>query len=186
MKYIIFDLEATCWEDKTDKTNEVIEIGAVKLDENLEIVDTFSEYVKPVINPVLSDFCKTLTSIFQGDVDNAKTFKGAMDDFDKWILAEGNNVRLLSWGHYDKKQILTESALKNYSGNIIKLLEDKHISLKHEFAKIRKERTCGMAKALAKLNLLLEGAHHRGLDDAKNIVKIFNVVYPDLVEKGIL
>ena len=29
--YIIFDLEATCWEEKNDKIKEIIEIGAVKL-----------------------------------------------------------------------------------------------------------------------------------------------------------
>jgi len=86
----------------------------------------------------------------------------------------------LSWGHYDKKQILAESALKNYSGNIFELLNKKHISLKHEFARARKERTCGMASALGKLDLQLEGTHHRGIDDAKNIAKIFKVVFEDL------
>ena len=186
MQYIIFDLEATCWEDKADKINEIIEIGAVKLNEDLEVVDTFSQYVKPVINPELSDFCKTLTSIFQTDVDGAKTFRDAVGDFERWILADGNDMKILSWGYYDKKQILVESALKNYSGNIIKLLEEKHISLKHAFAKIRKERTCGMARALEKLDIPLEGTHHRGIDDAKNIVKIFQVVSSDLIEKGIL
>jgi len=68
MHYIILDLEATCWEEKSDKANEIIEIGAVKLDENLEVVDTFSQYVRPVISPELSDFCKTLTSIELGSL----------------------------------------------------------------------------------------------------------------------
>jgi inhibitor of KinA sporulation pathway (predicted exonuclease) len=186
MHYIIFDLEATCWEDKTDKVNEIIEIGAVKLSKDLEIIDTFSQYVRPVNNPELSDFCKLLTSIFQADIDSAKTFKDAIEDFERWILTDGSDVLLLSWGRYDKKQILAESILKNYSGNIIKLLDEKHISLKHEFARIRKERACGMTRALEKLNLPLEGTHHRGIDDAKNITKIFKCVLPDLIEKGIL
>ncbi|MEI7621033.1 MAG: 3'-5' exonuclease [Candidatus Moraniibacteriota bacterium] len=66
-----------------------MEIGAVKLNENLEVVDIFSQYVKPTINPVLSDFCKSLTSIFQADVDGAKNFKDAVSDFERWILADG-------------------------------------------------------------------------------------------------
>ena len=33
--------------------NEIIEIGAVKLDENLNQVDTFSELIKPVISKKL-------------------------------------------------------------------------------------------------------------------------------------
>lgn len=181
--YIIFDLEATCWEEKNDKAKEIIEIGAVKLRDDLEIVDTFSEFVKPTINPVLSDFCKTLTFIKQEDVDNAKTFNDAIRDFERWVLSSSEDVKLISWGYYDKKQILEESQHKNYSGGIIKLLEKKHISLKHEFAKIRKEKPCGMAKALKKLNLPLEGTHHRGLDDAKNIARIFKTIYPNLADR---
>lgn len=181
MRYIIFDLEATCWEEKNDKVKEIIEIGAVKLNERLEIIDTFSEFVRPTINPDLTEFCKTLTSIKQEDVDDAKTFDDAIEDFEKWILSFGEDIKLISWGYYDKKQILEDSRHKNYSGKIINLLEKKHISLKHEFAKIRKSRTCGMKKALDILNLPLKGSHHRGIDDAKNIAEIFKVIYPDLI-----
>lgn len=181
---IIFDLEATCWEKKNDKVKEIIEIGAVKLNGNLEVSDTFSEFVKPTISPELTEFCKTLTTIKQKDVDTAKTFNDAIRDFENWILSSSEDVKLISWGYYDKKQILEESQHKNYSGEIIKLLEDKHISLKHEFAKIRKSRTCGMKKALDILHLPLEGTHHRGIDDAENITRIFKVIYPDLSKMG--
>lgn len=181
-QYIIFDLEATCWKKK-NKPKEIIEIGAVKLNEKLEIADTFSEFVKPTINLKLSEFCKTLTSIKQEDVDNAKTFDDAIEEFERWILTLSDDIKLISWGYYDKKQILGESSVKNYFGKIIKLLEKKHISLKHEFAKMRKEKPCGMKKALNKLNLPLEGTHHRGIDDTKNIAKIFKAVYLELADR---
>ena len=180
--YIIFDLEATCWKEKSDKPKEIIEIGAVKLNENLVVVNSFSKFVKPTINPVLSNFCKTLTSIQQKDIDNAQAFNEAVASFEKWISPE-DDILLISWGYYDKKQILEESSVKNYSGEIIKLLEEKHISLKHEFAKMRKEKPCGMKKALNKLNLPLEGTHHRGIDDAKNIARIFKVVFSELADR---
>ena len=183
--YIIFDLEATCWEEKNDKVKEVIEIGAVKVDKNLEIVDTFSQFVKPIINPKLTDFCKSLTSIKQKDMDDAKYFNEAIKNFEDWILSSGKTAKLISWGHYDKKQILEESTIKNYLGKITELLEN-HISLKHEFARIRKERTYGMKKALGKLNLPLEGTHHRGIDDAKNIAKIFRVIFSELKSNNII
>jgi len=179
-QYIIFDLEATCWEEKNDRVNEIIEIGAVRLSSNLEVVDTFSEFVKPTINPELTEFCKTLTSIKQENIRGAKMFNEAIGDFERWIFSFDGDVELVSWGYYDKNQIIQESSLKNYSGDIINLLEEKHMSLKHEFAKMRKERTCGMKKALNKLNLPLDGAHHRGIDDAKNIVKIFKKVFLEI------
>lgn len=183
MRYIIFDLEVTCWEEKNDKVKEIIEIGAVRLNEKLEIVDTFSEFVKPTINPKLTDFCTTLTSIKQEDVDNAKLFNDAIRDFENWVLSSSEDVKLISWGYYDKKQILEESTVKKYSGEIIRLVENNHISLKHEFARMRKSRTCGMRKALDILNIPLMGTHHRGIDDAKNIAEIFKKVYSDLADR---
>ncbi|MFN8888672.1 MAG: exonuclease domain-containing protein, partial [Cyclobacteriaceae bacterium] len=74
MNYIIFDLEATCWEGFDKSQNETIEIGALKVNDNREIVSEFSSFIKPLKNPILSDFCKQLTSIQQEDVDQAQHF----------------------------------------------------------------------------------------------------------------
>lgn len=179
MNYIIFDLEATCWENERSKTNEIIEIGAVKLNEKLEVIDTFAKFVKPEINPMLSDFCTKLTSIEQKDVDTADTFKNVMVEFEDWITSTDTEVVLCSWGFYDKKQIYNECKVKNYSGRIHGLL-DKHISIKHQFAEIKDIRPCGMSQALNLLGLPLEGTHHRGIDDAKNITKIFIEIFDKL------
>ena len=43
-----------------------------------------------------------------------------------------------------------------------------------------------MKKALGKLNLPLEGTHHRGIDDAKNIAKIFRVIFSELKSNNII
>ncbi|MNC14861.1 sporulation inhibitor KapD [compost metagenome] len=74
------DLEATCdeveeWESQRPLAvvadqMETIEIGLVVIDlETLEIVDEFQRFVRPQINPTLTDFCTKLTSIQQADVD---------------------------------------------------------------------------------------------------------------------
>jgi inhibitor of KinA sporulation pathway (predicted exonuclease) len=179
MNYIIFDLEATCWEKSNGKVSEIIEIGAVKLASNLEVISLFSEFVKPTINPLLSEFCKNLTSITQSDVDYASPFEEVMREFEKWIVLENNSARLFSWGHYDKKQILQECSVKGYKGSIISLLNE-HCSLKHRFAEIKGIKLCGMSYALKSLGIELEGIHHRGIDDAKNITKIFKAVFNEL------
>jgi inhibitor of KinA sporulation pathway (predicted exonuclease) len=179
MNYIIFDLEATCWENDKSKTSEIIEIGAVKLNDRLEVVNTFSKFIKPVIYPVLSDFCIRLTSIEQKDVDTADIFKNVIVEFENWITSSDTEVALCSWGFYDKKQIYKECKVKNYSGRIHSLL-DKHISIKHQFAEIKGISPCGMSRGLDLLGLPLEGIHHRGIDDAKNITKIFVAVFDKL------
>jgi len=179
MQYIIIDLEATCWENDRNKTSEIIEIGAVKLNDKLEIIDSFSKFIRPSLNPILSEFCTNLTSITQNDVDNAYFFDQVMTEFENWILSQGNDILFCSWGFYDKKQIIKECKIKNYSGKILKLL-DNHISLKHKFAELKKIEPCGMGKALNILGIPLEGRHHRGIDDAKNITKIFIAIFSEL------
>jgi inhibitor of KinA sporulation pathway (predicted exonuclease) len=179
MNYIIFDLEATCWENDRNKINEIIEVGAVKVNDSLEIIGIFSRFVKPEINQELSGFCKRLTSISQENVDTAQSFSQVICEFEEWILSTGNDVYLCSWGFYDKKQILRECNIKKYFGLIVSLL-DRHISIKHQFSKAKNIKPCGMDTALKMLGIQLEGIHHRGIDDAKNIFKVFVSIFQEL------
>ena len=76
MNYIILDLEATCWKDRNvNKQNEIIEIGALKIDKDGNYINEFSEFIKLKLNPKLSDFCKELTTIEQTDIDSADTYE---------------------------------------------------------------------------------------------------------------
>src|SRR5579863_6643984 len=104
MRYVIVDLEATCWKDSrnTDRM-EIIEIGAVYLESACGPVrDEFERFVRPLAEPELSDFCKELTSIRQSDVNGAETFWSVFHDFLNWIGSEP--FVLCSWGAYDLNQ----------------------------------------------------------------------------------
>ena len=162
---IIVDLEATCSRDR-DIVNEIIEIGAVKIKDG-KVVDTFDSFVKPILNPVLTDFCKELTTITQEDVDSADKFPEVLEKFKSWINED--DFILMSWGDYDKYQFIKDCKLHKLSTNWIK----EHMNIKRMFAEVKKVRPCGMQKALRIMNIELEGTHHRGIDDAKNIAKIY-------------
>ena len=55
---------------------ETIKIGLVVIDlESLEIVVEFQRFVRPQINPTLTDFCKKLTFTHQADVDSTQTYQ---------------------------------------------------------------------------------------------------------------
>ena len=84
-------------------------------------------------------------------------------------------MQLISWGQFDKNQILEECALKNIETSMESIL-DSHVNLKSVFAKNRKMKQCGMTTALKILGITLEGTHHRGIDDARNIAKIFRML----------
>ena len=170
MLYIIIDLEATCWKNVMDfSIMEIIEIGAVKLDcDTLEVISEFPRFVRPVVNPLLSDFCKELTSITQKEIDEAETFNIIFPQLLEWIGDE--DYKLVTWGNYDPKQF--EIDCRRHNIDLPEKFENRHINLKKEFAKQKQCRPCGMKQALRILKIPLEGTHHRGIDDARNIAKI--------------
>lgn len=179
MNYIIVDLEATCWQKGTSPQRmEIIEIGAVKLNEDFEIIDEFDSFVKPVVEPELSEFCIELTSIQQTDVDTAPTFLEIYPEFLKWIGAD--EYYLCSWGAYDPKQFMIDC-----ERNVIPYPEkfSNHINIKKEFCTWQEIRPCGMKRALQILDIPLEGSHHRGIDDARNIAKIAKVIFPKILNE---
>ena len=143
----------------------------MKVDSTLKIVSEFQSFIKPKLDQNLSDFCKELTSITQDDVDNAESFPVVIEKFKSWI---GNDYSLCSWGFYDKSQLNKDCELNKVSNVWIK----NHISLKHQYGSIKgMNKGCGMERALTIENLKLEGTHHRGIDDARNIAKIFIKLY---------
>jgi len=76
-----------------------------------------------------------------------------------------------SFGAYDLKQFQRQcTALgRGYP------FGPSHINVKTLFAlKHKLGHEVGMAGALSKLDIPLEGTHHRGVDDAKNIAKILH------------
>jgi 3'-5' exoribonuclease 1 len=182
MRYIIVDLEATCWEGgKTSDQMEIIEIGAVILESSIgPILEEFNVFVKPVIHPVLSEYCMRLTSIRQQDVDKADDFKTVFPDFVDWIGSQPFN--LCSWGAYDLKQFRADCERHKI---VLPTSFSKHINLKQEFADLKRIKPCGMAKALNILGINLEGVHHRAIDDVRNIAKIAVHVIPIVEKKGL-
>ena len=77
--YLIIDFEATCDDPKpNDIVGEIIEFGVVLADENWDYVDEFQSFVKPVQDPILTEFCTELTTITQQDVDSAPLFPEVM------------------------------------------------------------------------------------------------------------
>ena len=48
-------------------------------------ISEFHSYVRPQINPCLSDFCTSLTGISQSQVDNAPLFPVVFREFKQWL-----------------------------------------------------------------------------------------------------
>jgi 3'-5' exoribonuclease 1 len=156
---------------------EIIEIGAVRIVEG-KVTDEYQSMVKPVLHPVLSDFCKELTTISQVEVDGAAGFEEVYRSFMRWIGTEP--FVFASWGRYDLKQMKLDVARHQLAWNVGL---ERHINIKHSYAAFRQVKACGMEKALSLAKLPLEGTHHRGLDDARNIARITLTMIDWLIEK---
>ncbi len=169
--YLIVDLEATCCDKQSiaKYEMEIIEIGAVMVDaENLLPVSEFSTFIKPVRHPMLTSFCTELTSIRQIDVDDAPRFSEAIAQFKKWLYQYANFL-FCSWGDYDLSQLKQDCRFHNVPFPI----GAKHLNIKKLFSKNQAlKKKYGMAGALDLAGISLQGTHHRGIDDARNMARL--------------
>jgi 3'-5' exoribonuclease 1 len=171
LNYIIFDLEASCWLGRPPHgINEIIEIGAVKINDYGEVVSTFTKFVKPTVNPTLSDFCTRLTSITQADVDKSKAFPGVVSDFQDWIGVGEESYWLISWGKYDKLQLSQDCLLHKLETDWL----ENHYNIKPAYKHLKNLKDePGLKKAVKLEGFEFTGIHHRAISDAENTAKIF-------------
>ena len=106
--FVIFDLEFTTWPGAMEQDwsapgqlREIVQIGAVRVNEEYAVVEEYETLVRPVVNPRLSPFFTTLTGIDQGDVDRDGLAPArALDDFLAFcrggsVLSYGNDMLVL-------------------------------------------------------------------------------------------
>lgn len=99
MKYIIMDLE---WNGATTRSgyfDEIIEIGAVALDDSMNIISEFQTLVSPKQTKKLRGRIKDLTHITNDDLKNADGFVTVFKRLKAWI-GSGDNC-MLAWGNSD-------------------------------------------------------------------------------------
>ncbi len=172
MIFIIFDLEATCWRGRPPKgINEIIEVGAVKVNQYGEVLGSFERFIRPFVNPLLSGFCQKLTSIRQKDVDRASFFPKVIEDFKDWIFEDDADYLLCSWGSFDKQFIINDCRLHKLDTDWIM---DRYTDLKDQYTSIKGlEKHKGLKAAVKMEGFEFTGVHHRAISDAENLAKVF-------------
>ncbi|MGD7191376.1 exonuclease domain-containing protein [Ralstonia pseudosolanacearum] len=167
---LVVDLEATCDENAPSFDMETIEVGSVWVAADGSVLDRFQAFVRPVVNPTLTQFCLTLTGIHQADVDNAPTFPAVAEALRAFVARHQQpGAMWASWGAWDSRQLEKDSARHSITPPIAL----PHVNAKRLFAKTRKiGKEVGMAKACELVGLPLVGTHHRALDDALNVARL--------------
>ena len=174
-KYVVIDLEMCTVpspnrRDWLNCHNEIIEIGAVLLDESLKICDSFKTYVHPeygVLDSVISD----LTGITNVDLFDAPDCKKALYDFMKWVP---KNARMVTWSENDENQIRKEIAAKNIHIPGLKEFLNSCIDCQKTFAEVMySQRNYNLIEALNISAIDYDPNAHDALVDAKNTALIF-------------
>lgn len=168
MQYVIMDLEwNSAFSRKLDGyLNEIIEIGAVKLDGHLMPAGEFRMFVRAQLTKKIHSRIKNLTHIQNEDLDSGLPFTKAMSEFKKWIGNE--ETVILTWGETDLRVLIENFKyfngipfipfLKNYGDLQVYVQEHLHWP---------KEQQLGLSAAAQLLAVDTQGLDlHRALTDS--------------------
>ena len=186
MNIIVLDLE---WNQnslgKKDRDSdkpvfEIIEIGAVKLNENYEITDKFSQLIKPQIYHTMHRITEDLIHIEMKELNKGKDFPIVMKEFMEWC---GKDYIFATWGPLDLLELQRNNKYYNLeplSDRPIKYYDvQKLFSLGIMKDKIRKT----LEFAIDYFEIEKDIPFHRAYSDAYYTAKVFQkIANPDILQ----
>ena len=146
--------------------NEVLEIGAVMVDEELEVIDTFSVIIRSQLIKKLSGRVKNLTHISNEDMSSGVSFQRAVADFSKWIGSR--QCVFMSWGNSDIR-VLVDNFSMFCGMNSVPFLT-QYVDLQkycQEFIIEAGNQQIGLVNAAVQMGIdVSECSFHRALEDS--------------------
>ena len=181
MKHVVVDLEMNpvsreFREVRRKLNEEVIEIGAVRLNENFQQEAEFQCYVKPEYGPIKKHIT-SLTGITQAMVADKKTYAACFQDFVDWVGEE--ETKIYSWSMSDIKQLRSECRYKLPDFDI-GWLNARWVDLQQEFDdRLGLHNSLALKHALGAMDHKFEGTQHTALADAINTSAILTLMQDD-------
>ena len=182
MKYIVVDFEMNPLPKKMKKlrevcSQEIIEIGAVMLDDNWKEIEAYKSFVKPEYNPQISPYLENLTGISNGMLAGADNFKAAFEKFACWCGSWRDDFTIIAWSESDYQQFSKEMELKQLeSDEDLKSLTDSWYDFQKEFADILEEdKQISLDMALLYAKMPFVGRRHDALWDARNTADLYRM-----------
>lgn len=154
--------------------NEIIQIGAVKLDDNDRIVAEFNEFVHPLYG-VIGPEIEALTHITNEMTANAADYETVMDAFLDWIGDEDTTV--YAWSRSDENQIRKENSLKGYDNPRLNMLLENCEDLQRLFTNsLGLERPIALQAAISAGEIGFSGQAHSAYSDAYNTAVLYQIM----------
>lgn len=181
MNYIIFDLEFNQQhpdiksDQKPELMFEIIQIGALKLDNNFNTVSTFNSFVKPTVHKMLHPYVEELTNITYEQINTSKVFTDVYEDFINFI--DDPESTLVLWGVNDIKELIKNAHYHKLSSDVI---PKKYIDIQcylSKALKYSKGKKIGLKTAIEYLEISIDSEFHDAFNDAYYTTEVFKRVY---------
>jgi len=175
--FLVLDFEGVINKDQgCPNVMEIIEFPVLKVNaRTLATEAEFHRYVQPVIHPALNSKCTEITGISQDMVDGQPVLSEVLKQLDEWMKSEGllsggKTFIFVTCGDWDLKSGLSINC--DYLGLDYKDYLKRWINIKTYFGEAMGKKGFAMKSMLHDLGLRLEGRHHSGIDDSRNIARI--------------
>ena len=186
MNYIVLDLE---WNQSPlgkefeirQLPFEIIEIGAVRLDENLDETGTFRRLINPKVYKDLHYMTRQIVSVTMDELRKGDSFENAMKDFLSWC---GDEFIFCTWGNMDLIELQRNMKYFGVEAICDKPLKfydiQKFFSLLYEDGKVR--RTLHYVADYLGLDEKLE--FHSALNDAIYTAQVIKKIDFNYIKKN--
>ncbi len=151
-------------------SSEIIQIGAVLVNENLKVKDTFQSFVKPQ-EGIIDKKIQMLTGISQKDVYSAPDISKAISDMLAWMPED---TVIVSWSDNDLIQMKKEFEAKNLADLDFAKYFESWIDCQKTFSeKMHTQKVYRLSEALAITDIFYDENAHNALVDAQNTADLF-------------
>lgn len=174
MNYVIMDLEwnqSNTGQEAETKTLpfEIIEIGAIKLNNDRRMIDEFSELVKPQVYHEMHRVTRRLIHLQMEQLEQGHPFTEVMEQFREWC---GEDYIFCTWGPLDltelQRNIRYYDLMPLADGPIQFLDVQKLFSIAYENRKTRRS----LEYAIDYLEIKKDIPFHRAFSDAYYTAKV--------------
>jgi len=164
MAYVVLDFETTGLDYLTE---QVIEIGAVKLDADFNEIGTLHTMVRLTEGKALPSFITELTGITEEDTYNGLTEVTALNMLKDFI---GNAVVVAQHAPFDLS-FLAKAVEPEY------FIDTRSLS-----RMLNPDEKSGLKDLCERYNVHLE--HHRSMSDVKATIEVFKIMMNEAMETG--
>lgn len=156
---------------------EIIEIGAVKINEDGEEIASYKEYVRPEYATEMNTTCQELTGITMDMLTGAPHFTDAFMHFLSWCRdTNGNDYEMYAWSENDWRQLTSEMRLKSLdmTDEDVRWMLDHWQNFQQIYCNLLGlDKVISLDKAVSTLGETFDGQMHDALWDARNTSKLY-------------